>query len=202
VSIENFGGASYFLKTTDGGQTWEDHFFHSNYEEQGIGFATPSLGWIGGYGGPTYESTDGGSSWDLAGFGHQINRFRFLSPNLGYAVGETVYKYSVDVSGVAADASPELPELVLGQNHPNPFSGSTTIAYTLARDSEVKATVHDAQGRTILTLFEGRRPAGRHELIWNARDGGDHPIGAGVYFYRIESGQPSLALVKKLLVVK
>jgi len=203
VSIENFGGASYFLKTTDGGQTWQDLFFRNGYEEQGIGFATPTLGWIGGYGGPTYESTDGGASWALPGFGQQVqqvNRFRFLSQNLGYAVGETVYKYSVDVSGVSADASPESPELVLVQNHPNPFHGSTAIAYTLARDSEVKATIYDPQGRKIITLLEGRRAAGGHELIWNARDGAGNPVSAGVYFYRLETGRESHA-VKKLLLV-
>jgi len=98
VSIEKFSaGPTYYLKTTDGGNTWSDQlFFNTLYDVQGIGFGSDSLGWIGGYGGDTYETTDAGASWHLAGFGYLINRFRFLNDTLAYAVGETVYKYSVD----------------------------------------------------------------------------------------------------------
>ena len=95
VSIEKFSaGPTYYLKTTDGGATWSDRLFlDSLYEVQGIGFADDSLGWLGGWGGDTYETTDAGASWHLAGFGYIINRFRFLNNKLAYAVGETVYKY-------------------------------------------------------------------------------------------------------------
>ncbi len=98
VSIEGFsGGPTYYLKTTDGGVTWNDQLFMgSAYDVQGIGFASDSLGWLGGWGGDTYETSDGGSTWHLAGFGYILNRFRFLSPTLAYAVGQTVFKYSVD----------------------------------------------------------------------------------------------------------
>ncbi len=40
VSIERFSGSTYFLKTTDGGQTWAEHLFRDNYIVQGIGFVT------------------------------------------------------------------------------------------------------------------------------------------------------------------
>src|SRR6185503_8316572 len=100
VSIERFSGQAFFLKTTDAGLTWQDKFFLNSYEEQGIGFATPDLGWIGGWTGPTYETTDGGNTWGTAGFGLNINRVRMLSSTLGYAVGETVYKYTLDTAGL------------------------------------------------------------------------------------------------------
>ena len=95
VSIEKFSEEStYYLKTTDGGATWSEQLFlNTPYEVQGIGFASDSLGWLGGWGGDTYETTDAGASWHLAGFGYIINRFRFLNDKLAYAVGETVYKY-------------------------------------------------------------------------------------------------------------
>lgn len=98
VSIETFlGGPTYYLKTTDAGVTWNDELFlATSFDVQGLGFASESLGWLGGWGGDTYETTDGGSSWHLAGFGYILNRFRFLSPSLAYAVGQTVFKYSED----------------------------------------------------------------------------------------------------------
>jgi photosystem II stability/assembly factor-like uncharacterized protein len=96
VSIEKFQpGPTYYLKTTDGGVTWSDKLFQDTlYDAQGIGFVSDSVGWIGGWGGDTYETKDAGASWHLAGFGQIINRFRFINDTLAYAVGLTVYKYS------------------------------------------------------------------------------------------------------------
>jgi hypothetical protein len=124
-----------------------------------------------------------------------------LSETLGYAVGETVYKYETEVAGVIAEGIATSPELILAQNHPNPFRHATAIAYTLARDAKVKLTIHDALGRTILTRLEGNRLRGNHELAWDARDWAGQPVGAGVYFYRLETDQGD-AQEKKLLVVK
>ena len=107
VSIEKFsGGSTYYLKTTDGGVTWSDQLFQNfQYDIQGIGFLTQSKGWLGGWGGNTYETTDGGASWHLAGFGYIVNRFRFLNQYLAYAVGQTVYKYSFfSCTAVSGDA--------------------------------------------------------------------------------------------------
>jgi photosystem II stability/assembly factor-like uncharacterized protein len=198
VSIERFNGPSYFLKTTDGGETWQDHLFHNSYIVQGIGFATPDLGWIGGPTGPTYESTDGGESWQLAGFGVHINRFRFLGPSIGYAAGSTVYKYTT--STAVADAPPGSPVITLAQNHPNPFNASTTIAYTLSREADVRVSIVDVQGRRVATLVDASRTPGAHEVRWHARDAAGRPVGTGVYWYRLESGRQVEA--GKLMIVK
>jgi photosystem II stability/assembly factor-like uncharacterized protein len=201
VSIERFAGQSYFLKTTDGGQSWQEFIFLDDYSEQGIGFVSPTLGWIGGHEAPTYESTDAGATWQPAGFGVNINRFRFLSETLGYAVGETVYKYSAETTGIEADEiALESPAAILGRNHPNPFRSSTSIPFVLGRSADVKLTVHDAQGRTIRALLDGRRAAGTHVTSWDARDRGGQPVPAGVYWLRLDAGGDRRSA--KVLVVK
>jgi photosystem II stability/assembly factor-like uncharacterized protein len=197
ISIERFSGATNFLKTTDGGETWQEIFFRNNYIVQGIGFATPDLGWIGGPTGPTYETTDGGASWHLAGFGVHINRFRFLGPSIGYAAGSTVYKYTTTI-GVPASSG--LPVLTLTWSHPNPFARSTTLGYSLARASNVRITIIDAQGRRIATLLDAPQPEGTHEVQWNARDGRGEAVGAGVYWYRLEAAGSAQA--QKMLLVR
>jgi photosystem II stability/assembly factor-like uncharacterized protein len=84
VSIEEFHtGLQYYVRTTDRGQTWQERPFINNYDVQGIGFINNDIGWIGGWGGPTYETTDAGTSWHLAGFGQRINRFRFFNEHSG-----------------------------------------------------------------------------------------------------------------------
>ena len=89
VSIEsgNLSGPVYFLRTSDRGATWsEKMFLGDHFDEQGIGFVTDSLGWIGGWTGPTYATTDGGDTWTQTGPGTNVNRFRFLGDSLGYCV--------------------------------------------------------------------------------------------------------------------
>jgi photosystem II stability/assembly factor-like uncharacterized protein len=188
VSIERFSGTAFFLKTTDGGQTWQDMFFSINYEEQGVGFVTPSLGWIGGWTGPIYETTDGGTTWVSANFGEQVNRFRMLSSTFGYAVGETVYKYSPATAGLALDPlAASASRFRLAAGYPNPFQETTTIGYSLMRDADVEITIYNALGRRVVTLADGHAVAGTHALPWNGRDASGTPVGSGVYWVRFES---------------
>lgn len=83
----------------------------------------------------------------------------------------------------------------LGQNYPNPFNPSTTIAFALPRPSEITLKVFDASGREVATLVEGRLPAGRHEVVLDAR-----PFSSGVYFYRLQAGE--FSQTRRLTLVK
>ena len=192
VSVEGggFGEPSTFLKTTDGGLTWqEQQFLNFPYTEQGVGFATENLGWLGGWSGPTYETTDGGDSWNLAGFGMWINRFLFLSDTLGYAVGQTVYKYSTDSVSVDVPTSPqEIPSrYTLSQNYPNPFNPITTIRYSLPLPSVVRISIYDVLGMEVTTLLVSKQSAGYHAVRWNGKDDSGKNLPSGVYFYRLEA---------------
>ena len=96
VSIQPFhDGARYFLKTTDGGNTWHDKVFTTDdYDAQGIGFVTDTHGWIGGRGTGTYETYDGGETWHTnPSVGTNVNRFRLTRDGVVYAIGETVSRY-------------------------------------------------------------------------------------------------------------
>ena len=95
----------YYLKTTDGGNTWSEHVFYTvaqsaengGYSAQGIGFINEDVGWMGSYfDHPTLMTLDGGATWSESEFGLHVNRIRFLSKSIGYASGITVYKYTSD----------------------------------------------------------------------------------------------------------
>ena len=72
----------------------------------------------------------------------------------------------------------------LGQNYPNPFSGTTEIAYELADGSDVSIRIMDMTGRVVSDRSEGRKPAGKHTLTLD-RAG----LEAGVYYYTLKAGQ-------------
>ena len=87
----------------------------------------------------------------------------------------------------------------LFQNYPNPFNPSTTIKYSLAKESQVKLILYDILGRKVKDLFTGRQNAGLHEIILNASN-----LSSGVYFYTIEAGyiNGSYKNTKKIVLLK
>jgi Tfp pilus assembly protein PilX len=72
----------------------------------------------------------------------------------------------------------------LSQNYPNPFNPSTTIDYSLAKESFVQLKIFDVLGREIKTLIQaGKESAGKHTVHFDASD-----LNSGIYFYRITAG--------------
>lgn len=77
----------------------------------------------------------------------------------------------------------------LNQNYPNPFNPSTTIRYGLSEQSTIRLTVFDIQGREIMTLQDGSKPAGNYHIMWDGLDHWGNPVSAGVYFARLQTGE-------------
>ena len=76
----------------------------------------------------------------------------------------------------------------LGQNFPNPFSGSTTIPLTLPQQTWFELSVFDATGVHIRTIWRGEKPVGTHQFEFAASD-----LPPGIYVARLttESGVAS-----------
>jgi hypothetical protein len=65
----------------------------------------------------------------------------------------------------------------------------------LKKASDVEFAVYNLTGQQVDTLVKSYQQANMHEVIWNA----GNPE-AGLYFYRIQSG--NFCAVKKCLLVK
>jgi len=183
VSVENFGFGAKVLKTTDAGATWSEIVILTD-PLQGVGFVTETDGWISG-GGTTARTTDGGATWSLDPLDGAVNRFRILSPGLGYAVGSRVYKYNDGTTG--------LPDLVSGPppgavtTVPNPFRTSTSIAYDLDHSGRVRLAIYDALGRRVRCLVDHAQAAGSHEVRWNGRSEDGRQVPMGIYFVKLDA---------------
>ncbi|HEX7879317.1 MAG TPA: CAP domain-containing protein [Candidatus Eisenbacteria bacterium] len=75
--------------------------------------------------------------------------------------------------------------LALAPNLPNPFTTATRLAWTQPASAHVTLTVHDAAGRRIVTVADGRFDAGDHTVLWNGADADAKPVAAGLYFSRL-----------------
>ncbi len=83
----------------------------------------------------------------------------------------------------------------LSQNYPNPFNPSTTIAYSLAKDSHVKISVYNTLGQIVAVLADEHQSKGPHIIHWDSQN---QP--SGVYIYRLEAD--GYAEAKKMFLQK
>ena len=71
---------------------------------------------------------------------------------------------------------------------PNPFASGTRLVFDLARGGPVKIAVFGADGRHVRQLWEGAMGAGLQAVDWDRRDAAGHPVAAGVYYLRLDTG--------------
>jgi hypothetical protein len=74
----------------------------------------------------------------------------------------------------------------LYQNYPNPFNPSTIIKYSLMNSEFVSLKIFDILGSEVKILVNEIKPAGIHEVVFNAANN----LASGIYFYELKiSGQ-------------
>jgi hypothetical protein len=72
---------------------------------------------------------------------------------------------------------------------PNPFAGTTTLAFALAQAGPVELAVYGVDGRRIATLVQETREPGQYRLTWDGRDAGGQPVRSGLYYARLTTPQ-------------
>jgi hypothetical protein len=85
-------------------------------------------------------------------------------------------------------------DVSLEQNYPNPFNPTTEIAYALPDARNVDLTVYNLLGQNVRNLISGTQEAGFHKIIWDGKDGADHTVPSGIYFYKLEAGNFSQSM--------
>jgi photosystem II stability/assembly factor-like uncharacterized protein len=183
-------------RTTDGGVTWTHipaGFCNDVFGIQGYFWAVQ--------GRDILESTDNGATWDTAytgtGYFERVHATLDGDMIVGWAVGggQTV-KFTVLPAGMDEEAGRDIPRTIrLHQNFPNPFNPTTTIRYELPARAFVTLTVYNMVGHRVATLVDGDRPAGYHEVRFDATG-----LASGVYPCRLQAG--GLMQARRLLLLK
>jgi hypothetical protein len=126
--------------------------------------------------------------------------------------GEAVAYYRsrttmVDVDGdkvwmppVSSAPARPLPTLILHPCVPNPFNPRTTVSFELREAVQLSICLYDAIGRRVTRLAEGSFAAGHHALVWDGRDEGGRPAGAGTYILQLSG--PGVRQTRKLMLLK
>lgn len=102
------------------------------------------------------------------------------------------------VVATASSTSPETETLPthyeLAQNYPNPFNPQTVIRFGLPQAGRVTLTVHDLLGREVSRLIDGPKPAGWHQVGFDA----DH-LASGPYVYRLVTPHAQMSRAMHLI---
>ena len=100
-----------------------------------------------------------------------------------------------EIDAIKRENSPVPSSFALSQNYPNPFNPTTTIKYSLAKESKVSLRIYNILGQEVVTLVNQRQVAGNYIATFDASK-----FASGVYFYRLNAG--SFSQVRKMLLLK
>ena len=135
------------------------------------------------------ESFAGNQVWIRADFAADT----LLSQTENWEIQDMVVRYSTlepQNGGFAVERT-----FTLYENFPDPFSGTTTIGYTLENASPVRLEVYDVLGRLVETLVSGDQAAGTYTLSFDGSR-----LSSGVYFLRLVTNQGQE--IEKMLISK
>lgn len=150
------------------------------------------------------------NSWETIGFvqGHGFTHvpqdYTFKDDNLNT---EGVYLYrlkQIDNDGRfeysdAIEVNFYVPdEFTLEQNFPNPFNPSTTIKYSLGKESDVTLKIYDILGNEVAELVNERQAAGVYYISFNTKD--FYKLDSQVYFYVLKTG--AFIKTRKMLLLQ
>lgn len=78
--------------------------------------------------------------------------------------------------------------IFMGPGRPNPFTGSTSVAFSLPAAADVTADVYDVRGARVRTIAQPGMSAGRQIITWDGRNEAGAPSASGVYFITVRDG--------------
>lgn len=190
---ENEALNAYVIRTDSGYDMW--YFGHNTASRKAsIGYAssTDGINWTKYYNNPVLTSDQLSVPWAENYYDPCIyfdgEKFRMWFTGwdhdsqliaIGYATSPLD---TSNYSGIENGLLIKIPkECKLFQNYPNPFNPTTTISYSIPKQSHVNLKVYDILGNKIKTLIDEGRMSGTYKINFNASN-----LSSGIYFYRLQ----------------
>ena len=208
--------AGWICRTTDGGLSWSPRLNTFPYPIRALHFLDETKGWaVGGNlyeeAGGIYSTSDGGLTWT-----QEISTTaEMFSIECKTATGDSTDFWCVGSTGGGAGYTGKLFKARIGetstglhqnafagnsgitllQNYPNPFSQTTTIAFTIPYSGKTTLKVFDIYGKEVAIMLDGIESQGSQTIQY---DRGSLPN--GIYYYQLNSDNS--IQTKKMIVSK
>ena len=154
-------------------------------------------GWLSGLG-LTQEQKDlcGGGGFDSYNFETEFNDITgVITESYGHYAITPRSAGDLGGVGVEGDGSTSPHSFSLNTAYPNPFNGTTTVSFDIARLDVVHLALYDVNGRIALDLFEKDLGAGSYQYPVDASS-----LSTGVYVLRLQT--PDASASQKVVLVK
>jgi photosystem II stability/assembly factor-like uncharacterized protein len=180
---------SRILKSTDGGMTWHVQMVDSfNNNIQGVGFIDSLKGWTGGGLAVSYETIDGGVTWDTSHICILMNRLFKVNDTLLFASGMEIWKYNSTTTGIAS-AVRENPHFALLDCYPNPANKNLTVDVTLEESTHALIIFLDNTGKRIKIIDSAQKPRGVYKYQLDTGS-----LEEGIYFVVLKTHEDQQAV--------
>lgn len=176
ASIEDMTNVSAkILKSVSGSMSWTSYTVSAMpYYIEGIGFINESLGWTGGDIGKSFQSTDGGITWDTINICPRMNRVYRVNNTLLFATGSEIWKYKGTGNVQVLPAN----RYAWMKSHPNPVNDILAIDITLRlQTQQVMIMLFDNNGRRIKIIENANKPKGTFNYRLTTKG-----IASGIYY--------------------
>jgi len=144
------------------------------------------------------EATISGSSGDASALSF-----------LQFEVNETSYMANVSNGSITIEITDSEEDQINSaklslKNYPNPFNPTTVISFVLNTDSteNTEVVIYNSKGQKVNTLpVSSNSNESEKQVIWSGDDFNGNPVSSGIYFYRLNLGNQTIA-TKKMLLMK
>ena len=191
ASLEDFGNVPpKILKSTDGGMTWTVYqVATAAYNIEGIGFIDDKKGWTGGDRGFSFQSNDGGATWDTIHVCPYMNRVFKVNDTLLFASGDRIYKYNTGGFLPSIPAS----RYAWMNCSPNPVSNNLSIDISVSVPTRVLLMILDNTGRRVDIIANEDKPKGSYQYRFNT-----NRLPPGMYYVALKTHEDKV--VTKIIV--
>ncbi len=180
ASLEDFGNVPpKILKSIDGGMNWTVYqVATAPYNIEGIGFINEKKGWTGGDTGFSFESNDGGLTWDTVHICPYMDRVFKVNDTLLFATGDRIYKYN---TGGFLPAIPANRYAWLNC-YPNPVKDNLSIDISVSVSTHALLTLLDNTGKRMNIIANADIPKGSYHYSFNTAH-----LPAGLYYVLLKT---------------
>jgi hypothetical protein len=152
-----------------------------------------------------YFSSNGGQSWDVLVSNLPVEqlsylwtvpdviteqgRVRVIQDNTGTDYSDSSGNFTIQEGSTGVDGQGDQTlTLALHAAHPNPFSDTTSISFTLPVAGTADLAIYARSGQRVRRLLSAQRPAGEHSIQWDGRDETGDQVPTGAYVCRLAVG--------------
>jgi len=135
-----------------------------------------------------------GTTTEPTSYFYEDNISEISTPNLLYRLKQIDFNGTFEYSAEIEITTQPL-DFSLYQNYPNPFNPTTNIKYEVPKHTNVKLEIFDVLGRSVKTLVNEEKPAGRYEIEFDCSS-----LASGLYYCRITAGD--FIQTKKMMLIK